>query len=244
MAEYHYFVAHEFSRQEKDDLRAAIEKAFQGTDLRAYYADIEFRNTHILSKIKERIFTTQFGIYDISNSSKPNVFIELGLAMAAEKPFYIICKKGSNIPADLAGLDRIEYESYRELTALIKAKITKTVNKPRIEVIYPQLKKVNSWNSPHIKEWLKKPIGRGQGKDDFLFEFHGKIHPVPSNCEVRIWICKDKMWPQIGGEVSEEDGTWRGKVFLRVQSEMEKIDIGVDLFTRNSAQPICSKYLK
>ena len=125
MEEYHYFVAHEFSRQERDDLREAIEKAFEGTGLNAYYADLEVRQTYILEKIKDRIFRTQFGIYDITNTKKPNVFIELGLAMAAEKPLYIICKKSTEVPADLAGLDRIEYESYKELTELIRAKIVK-----------------------------------------------------------------------------------------------------------------------
>ena len=53
MAEYHYFVAHEFSKQETDDLRDAVEKAFKGTGLRAYYADIEVRSGHIsLTKSK------------------------------------------------------------------------------------------------------------------------------------------------------------------------------------------------
>lgn len=125
MREYHYFVAHEFSRQERDDLREAIEKAFEGTGLNAYYADLEVRQTYILEKIKDRIFRTQFGIYDITNTKKPNVFIELGLAMAVEKPLYIICKKGTEVPADLAGLDRIEYESYKELSELVKTKIVK-----------------------------------------------------------------------------------------------------------------------
>jgi hypothetical protein len=125
MEEYHYFVAHEFSRQERDDLREAIEKAFDGTGLNTYYTDLEVRQTYILEKIKDRIFRTQFGIYDITNTKRPNVFIELGLAMAAEKPFYIICKKGTEVPADLAGLDRLEYESYKELTELLRAKIVK-----------------------------------------------------------------------------------------------------------------------
>lgn len=239
-----YFVAHEFSIQEKDDLREAIEKAFEGTGMYAYYADVEVRNTHILSKIKEKILTTQFGIYDISNPSKPNVFIELGLAMGAEKTFYIICRKGTTIPADLAGLDRIEYESYKKLTELIKTKLADAFSKPIIEVTLPRLQNLNSWDSPDIKEWLEEPIGHGQGKDDFLFKFHGKIHPIISNCAVKIYIYKNKIWPQIGGDVSEKDGTWEGKVFLHVQNEMEKIDIGVDLFVRNSDQLICSEIFK
>lgn len=125
MKEYHYFVAHVFSRQESEDLREAIERAFEGTGLNAYYADLEHRQTYIIEKIKDRIFKTQFGIYDITNTKKPNVFIELGIALAAAKPFYITCRKGTDVPVDLAGLDRLEYESYKELTELIRTKIVK-----------------------------------------------------------------------------------------------------------------------
>ena len=125
MQEYYYFVAHEFSKQEKDDLRRAIEDAFEGTGLEAYYANSEVRSgMTILERIKERIFSAQFGIYDIT-TKRPNVFVELGLAMAAKKPFHIICRKRTKIPADLAGLDRIEYGTYKELTELLKIKISK-----------------------------------------------------------------------------------------------------------------------
>lgn len=123
--EYHYFVAHKFSQQERDDLREAIEKAFKGTGLRAYYADLEVRQgKHILKKIEERILMTQFGIYDVTNSN-PNVCLELGLARGAKKPYYIIRKKDTGFPADLRGLDRIEYASYKNLTEEIKNKIVK-----------------------------------------------------------------------------------------------------------------------
>ncbi len=125
MQEYHYFVAHEFSKPEIDDLREAIEKGFEGTGLNAYYADREVGQAHILDKIKGRISRTQFGIYDITNIRKTNVFLELGFAMGVKKPFYIICKRGTEVPSDLQGLDRIEYESHKELTEHIKTKIAK-----------------------------------------------------------------------------------------------------------------------
>lgn len=49
-----FFVAHGFDVQQKDDLRRAIEEAFRGTGLEAYYADMEVRQKHILEKIKEK----------------------------------------------------------------------------------------------------------------------------------------------------------------------------------------------
>jgi len=124
MQEYHYFVAHEFSKQKRDDLREAIEEAFKGSGLKAYYADIEVRQKHILEKIEERILKTQFGIYDVTNSN-PNVSLELGIARGAKKPYYIIHERGTKLPADLEGLDRIDYESYKQLTNELKEKVAK-----------------------------------------------------------------------------------------------------------------------
>jgi hypothetical protein len=119
-----YFVAHEFSRAKMDDLRRAIAKALAGSGLKPYYADNEVREGHIFKdKILPKIRATRFGIYDISNPEKPNVFLELGAAIGMGKRYFIVCWKGTKIPADLEGLDRIEYESYSHLTKELKAKI-------------------------------------------------------------------------------------------------------------------------
>jgi hypothetical protein len=143
MREYHYFVAHEFGAQQRDDLRAAIEAAFKGSGLKGYYADIELRQKHILEKIMERIRTTQFGIYDVTNGN-PNVCLELGIAIALGKPYYIVCKKGAACPTDLQGLDRIEYESFKYLTTEIKRKIA-----PREIERFKQLKSAQELEQKH-----------------------------------------------------------------------------------------------
>ena len=120
-----YFVAHEFSRAEVDDLRKAIAKALAGSGLRAYYADNEVREGHIFrDKILPKIGATRFGIYDLSNPEKPNVFMELGAAMGMGKSYFIICRRGTKLPSDVQGLDRIEYDSYSHLTRELKAKIS------------------------------------------------------------------------------------------------------------------------
>jgi hypothetical protein len=121
-----YFVAHEFSAEKRDDLRRAIEKALAGSGLRPYYADNEVREGHIFKdKILPKIHATRFGIYDLSNPEKPNVFMELGAAIGMGKPYFIICRQGTDLPSDVLGLDRIEYESYAHLTKELKAKIPK-----------------------------------------------------------------------------------------------------------------------
>lgn len=122
--ENEYFVAHEYVQDKTDDLREAIEEVLKDSGLKPYYADAEVKEGHILlNKILPKIMSTKFGIYEISNPKKPNVFLELGMAIALDKPYYIIVRKGTEIPADLMGLDRIEYGSMKELKEELRKKI-------------------------------------------------------------------------------------------------------------------------
>jgi len=88
--------------------------------LRAFYADDIISSGSILLKIEEAIITGEFGIYDVTDNRNPNVFLELGLAMSAQLPYYIICRSGAHIPTDIAGHDRIEYHSYLDLERKLK----------------------------------------------------------------------------------------------------------------------------
>ena len=201
MQEYQYFVAHEFSEQDIIDLRRAIEEAFEGTGLKPYYADLEVRPVgiqgYILEKIKEKILTAQFGIYDITNIEKPNVFIELAFAMATDKPHYIICKKNkegkTEIPADLQGLGRIEYTAYGELTRLIK----KLIVKPEVE----KLNKIKM-RAKVREEYKKLP------EEDFL-----------KKC-ARIYQAEETLFHNFGNEVEDKDAYNR----MAWHANLSKID--------------------
>jgi hypothetical protein len=119
-----YFVAHEYVQDQTDDLRESIEDVLRDSRLKPYYADAEVKEGHILlNKILPKITSTKFGIYEISNPKKPNVFLELGMAIALGKQYYIIVRKGTEIPSDLQGLDRIEYGSMKELKEELKKKV-------------------------------------------------------------------------------------------------------------------------
>ena len=132
MTKYDYFVACDFKIPDKDDLINSIKAAFEGTSMIGYYADLEVRanGEPILNKIEEMIHSTEFGIYEISTNNQ-NVSLELGLAKGAKKRFYILAKKGTLIPSDLQGMDRIEYDDYQQLTERIRQKIA-LVEKNRI----------------------------------------------------------------------------------------------------------------
>jgi len=74
----------------------------------------------IFNKISGLIAGAEFVVFDISYPERPNVFLELGCAFALSKRCYIVCRSGTPIPSDLAGLDRIEYESYAKLAAHLR----------------------------------------------------------------------------------------------------------------------------
>lgn len=123
-----YFVAHAFSKEKIDDLRSAIEGSLEEFHLKPYYADQEIRSQHILCKICEKIRSSRFGIFEISDQN-PNVTLELGMAYGSGKNALLIAKKGSEIPADLDGMDRLEYESLKDLTEKLRTKTKEFIDK-------------------------------------------------------------------------------------------------------------------
>jgi len=118
------FVGHEFTADMIADLRQAVDSALKDSGLVAYYADKELvpNKQILLDKIIPVIHHSAFGIYDISNPEKPNVFLELGAGLARRKICIITCKLGTDIPSNLQGIDRIEYRSFEDLGAQLRVK--------------------------------------------------------------------------------------------------------------------------
>jgi hypothetical protein len=241
MEEYHYFVAHEFSRREKDDLRDAIKNAFKDTGLKPYYADLELRQSHILDKIKEMIFKTQFGIYDISNPNKPNVFLELGVAIAANIPYYLICKKDTEIPADLAGLDRIEYESYKHLTQILK----KIVVKYEIERL--KIKNIETYSDYDV---INKSIKIYQAESIEMSHATGvEIDDIDANNK-KAWYCDNSLPCPIHilyGPYKELPSSGDYSVFYRIKidknTDFNEV-VHIDVISNSNPKLNSSKVLK
>jgi hypothetical protein len=114
-----FFVAHVFNPQQVKDLRRAVARAFRGTGWTPYYADLDITEGHLLSKVRGVIELTQFGLYEISLPN-PNVYLELGLAIGMNRTAYLMTAAGATVPSDLAGLDRLEYDAYSDLSVKLK----------------------------------------------------------------------------------------------------------------------------
>jgi len=111
------FVAHQYTSDFADELREGIKEGLRQTGFRALYAEREYRAAHILDNVRRMILSSAFAIFDLTESN-PNVFLELGVAVAARKPIYIICRRGTGaLPADVQGIQRLDYSDGATLAA-------------------------------------------------------------------------------------------------------------------------------
>jgi predicted nucleotide-binding protein len=122
------FVAHPYKAIAIDDYRAAfkdLEKQFK--NVKFVYADEEITNDYILEKIERMILEADFSLFDVTTWN-PNVALELGLAYGLKRQIYILFNPtmdSSEVPSDIRGKERIQYNSYSEL----KTKMTLVLQK-------------------------------------------------------------------------------------------------------------------
>jgi hypothetical protein len=110
----HYFVGHLFRERQMRDLRKAITDVLASTRLEPLFADEQVEAKPLIDKIQDMLSRALFGIYDISGLS-PNVMLELGMGLASGNAHYLLKEKATEVPADLAGYEFIEYESIEGL---------------------------------------------------------------------------------------------------------------------------------
>ncbi|HWM89644.1 MAG TPA: hypothetical protein VN493_02640 [Thermoanaerobaculia bacterium] len=126
----HLFVGHVFNREQMDDFREAVAKGIQMVGASLWFADQHPGTGHIFDKVKAGIDDAFACLFEISDHSRANVFIELGYAFGREKECILVSKVGTPVPADLAGLERIEYASYTDLAKQLSAKVGKMLGTP------------------------------------------------------------------------------------------------------------------
>ncbi len=112
------FVAYSYKLYPRDDYRRVFADLASAFDVEFVFADEKITTLHILQKIADYIRISRFGIYDISGWNA-NVTLELGLAYGMNERAFIAADPSKtvedDVPADLRGLDRIQYHSYSEL---------------------------------------------------------------------------------------------------------------------------------
>jgi hypothetical protein len=95
-----------------------FQAALERIPFRWYYADTSLTTKHLLGILTSYIRVVDFCIFDISTWNA-NVALEIGLAAGLGVDYYILLnrKLSKGVPADIQGLQRIEYESVSSLDA-------------------------------------------------------------------------------------------------------------------------------
>jgi len=101
-----------------EDYRKPFSELEESFPVKFVFADAEITNKQLLDKVALMIQSARFSLFDVSGWN-PNVTLELGIAVGQQRPYYLLFNPanspGGQPPADLGGLDRIQYGSYAEL---------------------------------------------------------------------------------------------------------------------------------
>ncbi len=94
----------------------AFQKALNRIPFRWYYADTNLSTKQLLGILTSYIKAVDYCVFDISLWN-PNVSLELGLAEGLGVEYYILLNQNlsKGVPADIQGLQRIEYRNPQSL---------------------------------------------------------------------------------------------------------------------------------
>ncbi len=112
------FVAYPYDFPKADYRRPFTELA-KAFDVEFQFADERITNKHLLDKVTDMIVTARFSLFDVTTWNA-NVALELGIASGRGRDFYLLFNPThadnpkADVPADLGGLDRIQYTSNTE----------------------------------------------------------------------------------------------------------------------------------
>jgi hypothetical protein len=115
-----YFVGHQLASENTDAWRGVIASVFNPLGYEPYYADVGadkvIEGQSLLLKICQRIFSTSFGIFDLS-SGDPNGYLELGIALGLNRPIIATAKEEASLPRVLGERYVIRYADHSDLAA-------------------------------------------------------------------------------------------------------------------------------
>jgi len=115
-----YFVSSGVSEPDKIQ---AIQSSFEGSGLDPIYGNEATEKGESLQYRIDQIKGCKFGIYDLSSSERPDVLIELGIALGLGREVTIIHKKGVPLPEMVKSLNPIEYKDISDLIEILQKKI-------------------------------------------------------------------------------------------------------------------------
>ena len=111
------FFAYSYKKTGAAEYRRVLVEAAREAGLDPVFADDSITNLHILQKIAKLILESPLSVFDVTEWN-PNVTLELGLAFGFGRRAFIAFNEtqaSAEVPADIRGLDRIQYTNLAEL---------------------------------------------------------------------------------------------------------------------------------
>ena len=194
------FVAYSYQLYPKADYRRVFSEISKAFNVDFVFADEKITNLHILQKIADYIRSSRFGIYDISGWN-PNVALELGLAFGLSEKAYIAIDPSKTpveeVPADLRGIDRIQYTSYAELQEGVGRLIAQELPVPVAHDVENQLQT--------LRRQLIKLLGESEGL---------KIGDIARLLGVSVDMAKLIVRPLVGERITIKGATRAARYYL------------------------------
>jgi nucleoside 2-deoxyribosyltransferase len=96
--------------------RDALANRFEGSAVEFRYADDMLLNVHVMEKIRRMMSEVDVCLFDVTDCN-PNVMLELGYALGAEEPAFVVVKKDAvnEMSADIVGWDTLRYDDFGDL---------------------------------------------------------------------------------------------------------------------------------
>ena len=105
------FVVMKFSGEYDDVYKDVIKEICEDYEVIVRRADEMTGPGFIINDIVYEIQSSQLVIADITPTDNPNVYFEVGYAVALRKPTILLAKKGTSLPFDIAGFRVLFYEN-------------------------------------------------------------------------------------------------------------------------------------
>jgi len=112
------FVGHRFTKAIEKRFRWNLRELFGVFGIEVEYSAFDGAAVNIIDEIRQMIRTYEFCLFDnreTTATSKPNVYIEAGMAFALNRPFIFCHHKREVWPSDFSNVNYIAYKNYKEL---------------------------------------------------------------------------------------------------------------------------------
>ena len=205
------FIAYPYLLFPKVDYRRIFRTLEQAYEVTFIFADEKITNMHIMKKIETFIRGSDFSVFDISGWN-PNVTLELGFAMAAGDRWYIAIDPSKTemkeVPSDLRGLDRIQYNSYDEL----ETKLTLVLEDRYPKKVRASIEAMLEERRTEVRELLKATPGL-------------TAKAISQLLRVELSVAQLILRPMVGTVLRTTGATRGTKYFFEVSAGMDLADV-------------------